>query len=242
MDDNYEPYDEDNLGFTDTGAQSVGAPLELAEPVKRPRGRPRGYPKTGGRVKSPIAAAVIKRLEQIASGEKVTLRGPTGKLVPTFPSLSEQLRAAEVLAGLVPDVQAIAAPTPEPAKPVEADPDELRRALLENVLASLPPPPAPAADDIAPKVDPADGGTVISISDPAEIAKFDAKLRSGGNAKSKADANTRKFATGFYWEKKFDPTISQTVFDLFNPQGDHCGVRKTEERANRWCELEGACT
>jgi hypothetical protein len=93
----------------------------------------------------------------------------------------------------------------------------------------------PVVESPKPVADPT-GGEVISISDPKLIAAFDAEL-----AKPKGPADTRTFPNGFSWRRTFDPTIGQEVFDLFNPAGERCGTRKSESRATKWCEGEGAC-
>jgi hypothetical protein len=82
-----------------------------------------------------------------------------------------------------------------------------------------------------------DGGSVISITDPAQIRKWDAE-RAAGDVPT-VRANTKTFSTGFSWRKRYDEAIRRDVYDIFDSAGSHCGTRQSRERADRWCEQEG---
>src|SRR5215510_9403240 len=105
--------------FADTWAEPAGEAQINAPPtfVKRGRGRPKGYPKSGGRKSSvppppppatqeevnallyrrgPLA---LLRLIQIGCGEEVDCAGPTGKAIKRRGTLKEQLHACEIIAG-----------------------------------------------------------------------------------------------------------------------------------------------
>jgi hypothetical protein len=115
--------DEDSLSRENLGEAPGGAPTANATPIKRGRGRPKGTPKTGGRVKgSPksysapeVRQALLQRsnaievLADICAGKKLYVAAPTLGNKPdwTYPTMKERLHALElVLKKVVPDLQA----------------------------------------------------------------------------------------------------------------------------------------
>ena len=100
---------------------------------KRPPGRPKGYPRSGGRAKgTPNKAsqlgrdfiikrgAPIEKLCKIARGEKIQAAADTAsatKRTAIYPTVDQQLAAARILAGkIVPDMKSVelAGPMGEP--------------------------------------------------------------------------------------------------------------------------------
>jgi hypothetical protein len=226
--------DEEALNRQPEGAEVSEPAPEF--PVKL--GRPKGLPKTGGRRKETarsvaVAAAphIVKHLAKIAAGERVKTSGPTGKEIYAAASLSEKLRAAEIITQLV-----VEPPPPEPKAPVEDAPEppaveDVRKALLD----ALGVPPVIEAPE--PQVDPTDGGVVTHITDPEAIKAFDRQL---ANPKKPVNSNSKTFENGFGWERRHDAATRKDVFDLYNPQGLLCGHRRSQERADSWCENGGA--
>ena len=91
---------------------------------KRPPGRPKGYPRTGGRAKGTPnkstqlgrefiikRGAPIEKLCKIAKGEKVMAAADTAsaaKREGIYPTIDQQLAAARILAGkIVPDMKSV---------------------------------------------------------------------------------------------------------------------------------------
>jgi hypothetical protein len=111
--------------------------------------------------------------------------------------------------------------------------------LRKALLAYVPEPPPPRVEPVEPQVDPADPGSVVtSVTDIEEIRRFDREHA----APKDSSTDSKTFPTGFSWRKRYDAAISKDVWDLYNPAGDHCGVRRTQERADQWCENEGSIT
>jgi hypothetical protein len=202
--------------------------------AKRGPGRPPGYPKTGGRVRDPIAPGFMKHLVKIASGEKIMTSGPTGKEVGKYPSLSEQLRAAEIIAAITADTKAEVKEAPAPVAEPEPsyDSEALRKAIAEDYLSRNPSPKPPKPE--------ADENGIISVTDPAEIAKFDAEIASKSSITS--DSHSKTIPNGFSWQRTYDAMTQRDIWNLYDPSGRHSGVRRTQEKADAWCELEGVCT
>jgi hypothetical protein len=138
-------------------ALGAGAVAEEEEtPPKKRRGRPKGYPKSGGRIKGSVpsthkiretlqrnALAVIEQQVRIATGERILCAGPTGKPVWRYPTLAEQSKAGEVLlAKLLPDLkseQSVGLLATVSANATEADAAALRKAALEDYIARIGP-------------------------------------------------------------------------------------------------------
>jgi hypothetical protein len=202
-----EPLDEDDIGIADTGAPSDGEPFELQEstsPAPRIKigHRPRGLPKTGGRVKGVVPKVELQKVDanllRIAQGQKVRVTGPTGKLIWTIPDISQQLRAAEALKYTPPPAPAPVV-EPEADEPEPPDAESVKRAIAEDYIARNP-------QLTVRVVDPSDGSVVTSITDPEQIKKFDADRAAYEVGKSSDNSNSKTFANGFSWQKKFDPT------------------------------------
>jgi hypothetical protein len=127
--------------------------------------------------------------------------------------------------------------------------DDVTKAILEAVGARHTNEPQPLLieaghGDNAETVDtstpePDDNG-ITHITDIEQIKKWDAVVNASSQGSS-SNSNSKVFPNGFSWRKNFDPNTNQPVFDLYDASGQHCGVRRTEERATKWAEGEGAC-
>ena len=193
---------EDNIGVTDAGTLSEGTAIDLDPPRREINrgGRPKGYPKSGGRTapirNAAIQAKIAKHWDELIDfnlrvmrGEPMMTTGPTGKRYKTYPSLSQRQQASTILFNLSggPGDQIGDQGSPKPdVAPNEA---ELRRAMLEYVGRHAPQSsPPPVIDPIAsPLADPTDAGSeVISLShDPSAIAEHDRGVRNAGSKKAK---------------------------------------------------------
>ena len=98
--------------------------MSETEKPKRPPGRPKGYPRSGGRAKGTPnkstmigrdfivkKGAPIEKLCKIASGEKVMAAADSASAAQrngVYPTLDQQLAAARILAGkIVPDMKSV---------------------------------------------------------------------------------------------------------------------------------------
>ena len=116
-------FDSETLEGSTDDAPAVVEAEGAAEPPKRGRGRPKGTPKTGGRVKgSPRSYSApevrqellaksnaIAVLADIAAGRKLYVAAPTLGHKPgwQYPTMKERLHALElVMKKVVPDLQA----------------------------------------------------------------------------------------------------------------------------------------
>ena len=106
---------EAHTGRSEVSAVPEAAPTALvrpgaSEPPKPKLGRPKGYPKTGGRQKGADTAIgkegrqwlaknskALDVLARVASGKPVRIAGPTGKKLWHYPSWSDQKWACELL-------------------------------------------------------------------------------------------------------------------------------------------------
>lgn len=102
---------------------------QTTKPAKRGPGRPKGYPRTGGRAKgTPNRASLVTRdyivkdgapvrvLCQIAAGRKMIAAASPGakKREVAYPTLDQRLRAAEILAKkVIPDLRSVEASGPD---------------------------------------------------------------------------------------------------------------------------------
>src|SRR5262245_7422199 len=173
---------EDNIGVTDTGTLSEGTAIDLDPPKREINrgGRPKGYPKSGGRT-APIRKAaqnwdeILGYAVSVMHGEPQWVSGPTGKKYQRIPSAPERQQWTIWLANQAGD-QHQESPNPD-VVPNEA---ELRRALEDLVKANAP-------QVIAPQPDPVDPSSeVISLShDPAAIAEHDRGVRNAGSKKAR---------------------------------------------------------
>jgi len=141
----------------DTSEPASGA-LRAPEavPAPRKRGRPKGLPKTGGRkagvrnwTHPEIRDALLGRsgaievLADICAGRQLLVTGPTGKSIFAYPTMSERLRALDlVLRKVLPDLQATALSGPD-GKPLfpegaSADPLSVARAVLGVLRTAAP--------------------------------------------------------------------------------------------------------
>jgi len=218
--------DEDNLGLPESADDSEGTDIADFEPPRRGPGRPRGATKNlGGEARQ--RAELVNALRRVALGKSRRVSASTGKQIFSAPTYDQQLRAAEILAGMSPDPS-----TPDVANVSEA---ELRQALAAYYVPT-PPPRAIDPEPIEPVTDPSDGGVIAHITDRDEIEKFIAKQAKPQPAD---DENERRFPTGFSWRRVWDHATSKHQFHLFNPAGQHCGIRRDEARATKWCCDEG---
>jgi len=138
----------------DGASAAQRAPKGTGAPRKR--GRPKGTPKTGGRragVKNwshpEIRDALLGRsgaievLADICAGKQQLVSGPTGKAAWIYPTMSERLRALDlVLRKVVPDLQATALSGPDGAplfpNGPPADPLDVARAVLSVLRTAAP--------------------------------------------------------------------------------------------------------
>lgn len=140
-------------GVSDTRSGTLESTRDVAEVVEIPagrRGRPKGYPRTGGRQKGTPNKLTADLKEQIlARGKPVELlcnvarglrvrtgpqAGPATKWV--YPELSERLAAAKILIGkVIPDLkgQEISGAGGSPLIP---PPDPARLVTLERLIAA----------------------------------------------------------------------------------------------------------
>lgn len=118
--------------------------LPADDPPKK-RGRPKGYPKTGGRkaittkaeLRDHILSEIAKcdELFEIARRKQIRLSGPSGKTFLGYPSVDQQLRAWELLfKKALPDLQATQITGvdegPLQVERTDASPRELARGVL----------------------------------------------------------------------------------------------------------------
>ncbi len=108
------------LGASKDGG--VSAPAPAASPVKRGPGKPKGYPKSGGRVKgTPNRSTVQTRdriqelgdpiafLADVMNGKRMVAAGEPGDMKKTwcYPTLAQRVQASEtLLRKLLPDLKA----------------------------------------------------------------------------------------------------------------------------------------
>jgi hypothetical protein len=244
--------DEDNLA-----REPTVSPEAVDEPPKRGRGRPKGLAKTGGRVRGKVPhqryddheahtvlgsmmADVVAFHYAVMRGEtKATFNGPTGKPIERFPNLPERQKSADWLSEnfwrLDEKLKASPATVSKADSVEEADAAELRKAVLDDMLAHMPaqatPPPVL---DVAPQAN-SDG--IVHITDPEQIKAWDAEQRA--KPKAKSDPNTKTYPNGFSWQRRYDENTRVNVFDLYNSAGLLCGHRRSQERADAWCLGEG---
>jgi hypothetical protein len=154
-----------NDAVNDNVAEVEDAP---AEPRKRGRGRPRGYPKSplSGRQKKILSqaearlaimenTAAFKNLCDIANGKPVYQSGPTGKEYRAPAPLREQLKANEILMSVSMPALAATAVTGADNGPIKVQAEEIpTRQLARGILdifsraqLAQPKPAAPVADD-----------------------------------------------------------------------------------------------
>jgi hypothetical protein len=125
---------------------------------------------------------------------------------------------------------------PEPESSVEEvelpEPEELRQAVLGDLLLAKVPVvierPKPVADPSTP------GSTVVSITDPAAIAAFDADL--AVTPKPRNDPNRLDLGEGFFALRDIDRATGRERWACFNSAGDHCAYKSSPEAAKFWFE------
>lgn len=223
--------DEDNIGVSDTGTISQGEPIKLAA-TDTPE------PKRRGRARRVTIDMIDQHLLRVAAGKRVPLKsGPTGKIIWGVASLSEQLKAAELVKKKLADAQD---QKPPPAAEPSVDEDKLRKAVLEHVLASGKNSAEPEPDEKG----------IVSVTDTEQIKRWDAERaayeqrstekKSVDPEKPNGPETSKTFENGFSWMRRRDKAIGKDVFDLYNPAGQLCGTRQAVERAEKWCEQAGS--
>jgi hypothetical protein len=211
--------DEDSLDRSPdsvTVTESEGAPIpEFPEKL--------GKPATTRTVASP---EVIEQLSRIASGKKIPTCGPTGK--PTggkYPTVAEQLKAADILAKLS-FVLPEKTEAPPPVEVEPPDPEELRTAVLGDLLSKVPvEPPKLVVDPSTP------GSTVVSITDPDAIADFDAAL---ANPMPKDSADTVHLGEGYIAYRDIQAGTGKVIWRCFNERNEHCANKSSPEACRDW--------
>jgi hypothetical protein len=204
--------DEDNLDRSETDTPEPSEPIaDFPKPLGRPTTRSAASPE------------VVEQLSRIAAGALIPTSGPTGKVTGgRYPSIAEQLRAADILAKLSFVLPVKEEPPPEP-EPEPPDYEVLLKAVLEH--AGVQPPKAVA--------DPT-GGEVISISDPAEIAKHDAAVAAAPSTpKPRKDPNRIDLGEGFYALRDMDRATGRQRWACFNSANDFCAFKQTEQAWSR---------
>jgi hypothetical protein len=81
---------------------------------------------------------------------------------------------------------------------------------------------------------------IVSITDPAEIRRWDKERTI--LAQSAVNADSKTFANNFSWRKRYDGNTRTYVWDLYDSAGTLSGHRRSQERADRWCENAGVVT
>jgi len=227
-----EVISEDSLDRSDDAPQSEGTDIAEFEPAKRGRGRPKGYPKTGGRKKKEPGEhdELREQLQRVALGKPRQVSGPTGKVYWCHPTHHEQIEAARIVLGMS---------SPAAAKAEEPDEAKLRAALLAYAPAPPPPRIEPAPVYEPAQADPSSPGSYI-VHDPAELQKYIGRSAETGNPVD--DGSSKTFPNGWRWEKVFDRSVSAYRWNVFAPGNVHAGIRRTEEKATALCQSEGDVT
>jgi hypothetical protein len=238
-------------------------------PAKRPRGRPKGLGKVpgSGRIKGKptkrqtqeelrgklwsVADEVFEFHLSVMRGELQKVSGPTGKQMWAPPTLAQRMESAQYLGHkMVPDLKSsevLQANINASANLDGATRDDITKAILDAIGARHTEPTpllieaghgdnAETADDSTPESD--DNG-ITHFTDVEQIKRWDAERP----APSQGSSNTGKsktFPNGYGWEKRFDEARRMDIYDLYNSGGQLCGHRRSQERADAWCESEGS--
>jgi hypothetical protein len=236
-------------------------------PTKRGPGRPPGYPKSGGRIRGKIPGQkyndaeahtvlgsmmpdVVKFHYEVMQGKtKASFSGPTGKPVERFPNLPERQASANWITEnfwrldeKLKEAAVIAKAKGMPEGLVEeVDPNELRKAVLEDLMAHVRPAPPPPVDD-TPSANPSPApdfddthSEVISVTDPKQIAEFDRTISAGETSKPRnRDSNRIELGEGFFALPDVDRASGQQRWACFNAEGQHCAYKSSREACERW--------
>jgi hypothetical protein len=283
--------DEDSLDREDAPA-AVSGMAGAFPPGKRGRGRPKGTPKTGGRVKEDVSDAeiqrtlrvatprIIERMVLIASGSDVWHSGTTGKACSKPATLREQLRAAElVLAKVLGDKstgESTSTNTNVTVEPSVEEAESLRRALLDDLMmksrtAAVEVEGAghagmgvnaarqagrqaesrfltSSSDNIPSDDTPSNSVTVTesgitSITDPRQIAAFDARLaaeRASLESSTSSDDNPRpgsriELGEGYFaiLDKR---STGEPAWYCFSPDisAGHSAIKPNPDACRKW--------
>jgi hypothetical protein len=237
--------DEDNLA-----REPTVSPEAVDEPPKRGRGRPKGYAKTGGRVRGKVPhqryddleahtvlgsmmADVVAFHYAVMRGEtKATFNGPTGKPIERFPNLPERQKSADWLSEnfwRLDEKLKAGAPTAKADPVEEADPDALRKAVLDDLvahmLAQATPPPV---DDTL--------SQIICVTDPKLIAEHDRTIAAGETPKPRKDPDRLDLGEGFFALRDIDRATGRERWACFNERNEHCCYKSSPEAARHWFE------
>jgi hypothetical protein len=167
------------------------SPTPAGVPPKRGPGRPKGYPKTGGRQKggknwshaeivADLTPKAMRVVSTILSGKKILVAGPTGKPQWRLATMPELIRATELaMAKCLPSLAATELSGPggkdlhPTAEPV--DNRDLARAILSVLReAQTEPDPGPSSRPAQPPPVPEPETIIGEFHDPALAVKFGA--------------------------------------------------------------------
>jgi hypothetical protein len=217
--------DEDNLDRSETDTPEIPGELIPEFPAKL------GKPKTTGKA-ADLDSMLRDTLQfhyDVMMGKEFWVSGPTGKKFKRAGTFQERQASAFVVGNKILEIR------PKGAADIYAEPlpdpeaEDLRKAVLEDLMARV-----PVVESPKPVADPT-GGEVISISDPAEIAKFDADLAATPN-KPRKDPNRLDLGEGFYALRDIDRANGRERWACFNSANEHCGYKSTPEAARFWFE------
>jgi hypothetical protein len=207
-----------------------------------------------------VADEVFEFHLSVMRGELQKVAGPTGKQMWSPPTMAQRIESAQYLGHkMVPDLKSsevLQANINAAADLTDAGANDIRKAIADAMgipYGTNEPQPLlieasagenaadviPAADAPEKIIDPSDGSTVISVTDLEQIKRWDREL-AALEAKPSSNPNSKTFPNGFSWQKHYDEATRRDVYNLFNAQGQPCGVRRSEERADAWCLGEGS--
>lgn len=207
--------DEDAINPADDAAESQGEDIEGFK--SKNGGRRQG----SGRKRWNVA-----ELEKIARGQPVMGTGPTGKPTSQRASVSERLRAMEMLNdALEADAKAKAEIAPDPLS--------LKDMAFKFLMEHMPQEKVriPVYEPARP--DPTTPGSLV-IHDPADVAKH---IRP-----TEADnPNERHFPNGWRWTRVHDHSVNAYRWLVYAPgMSDHSAIKRSEDAASKLCLAEGS--
>jgi hypothetical protein len=197
--------DEDEVNPADDAPASEGSDIEGFEP------------KRGGKRKgSGRNTWDINMLTDVAQGKAIWGGGPTGKRTPLRGTISDRLRAYELL------TEAKAAQTER--REAQPEPVQIKETIAQVIREHLPHEKETIYEPTRP--DPSSPGSMV-ISDSADLAKYIRPSRETANP------NERRFPNGWFWRRDFDHSVNAYRWNVFAPGGVHAAIRRTEEKATR---------